>query len=49
MNESELSQPITRTQLVAGDIKAVLFSIGDQTAFVLLDKDLEIGEQRTLD
>jgi len=49
MNESDLSQPITRSPLAVGDIKAVLFSIGDRTAFVLLDKDLEIGEKRSLD
>ncbi|MGA9394979.1 MAG: hypothetical protein WBV56_06500, partial [Azonexus sp.] len=49
MNESDFSQPITRSTLAVGDIKAVLFSIGDQTAFVLLERDLEIGEQRSLD
>ncbi len=49
MNESDFSQPITRSTLAVGDIKAVLFSIGDQTAFVLLEKDLEGGEQRSLD
>ncbi|MGB9495325.1 MAG: mechanosensitive ion channel family protein, partial [Azonexus sp.] len=49
MDERDLSQPITRSPLEVGDVKGVLFSIGDQTAFLLLEKDLEGDEQRSLD
>ena len=49
MNERDLAQPITRYPLEVSDLKGVLFSIGDQTAFVLLEKDLDGDDRRSLD